>query len=149
MKMIDLNNFVIYNEENYKTIEIELKLSKEMELNLLQFDVELNKQLKDEVRKAKLNEVDCPVFIHIKTDLLKGDRDLMRDFLFNRFISFIVGDEIPEHRERRLGIPKELFNIDLQAMAIMDLVNKYENISILNIGISTRSGKNISYAVEV
>lgn len=143
MKMIDLERHQVIDVNEHYEIRIPLTLRREMELPLSEFDIVFNKQLDDVFSKIKLDEVNMPAYFILHTDLGKDDRELMGDFILTRFVPYIIGKEIPEGRERRLGVPKEIENIHIQYATMVDLINKYEHIKQFNIGIATRSGKNI------
>jgi hypothetical protein len=143
MKMIDLESHKIIDVTEHYEIRVPLSLRREMELTLSEFDEVFNKQLDDAFASIKLDEVNMAAYFIIHTDLGKEDRELMGDFILTRFIPYIISKEIPEGRERRLGVPKDLELIHIQYATMVDLINRYEHIKQFNIGIATRSGKNI------
>jgi hypothetical protein len=141
MKFIDLIKHEIVELQDYKTVQIELSLSREMGLTLSAFDEILIEQLDEETEGFK--DLDGAVYFVIKTDLGTADRELMADFLISRFVPRIILDKIPEDRERRLGVPSGLMGTGLQYATMLDAVNRYDKITQFNIGISTKTGKNI------
>ena len=143
MKMIDLETHKIIDVTEHYEIRVPLSLRREMELTLSEFDEVFNKQLDDAFASIKLDEVNMPAYFIIETDLGLDDLDLMGDFILNRFAPYIAGKEIPAGRERRLGLPKTLEMVHIQYTTLLELVNKYEHIKQFNIGIASRSGKNI------
>lgn len=143
MKMIDLESHKIIDVTEHYEIRIPLSLRREMELTLSEFDEVFNKQLEEAFAAIKLDEINMPAYFVIHTDLGKDDRELMGDFILTRFVPHMIAKEIPNGRERRLAVPKDLELIHIQYATMIDLINKYEHIKQFNIGIATRSGKNI------
>lgn len=148
MKMIDLIEHKIIEVTGHYEIPIHLTLRKEMELNLSDFDVMFNEQLEEAFASIKLDEIDMPTYFIIYTDLGVDDRELMGDFILTRFVPYIIAKEIPEGREKRMSVPKELEILPIQYVTLLDLINKREHINQLNIGFATRSGKNIIKIAE-
>jgi hypothetical protein len=148
MKMIDLVEHQVVDVDKYLEIVIELSLRREMELTLPDFDVVFNDQLKAAFSKIELDKIEDPIYFLLHTDLGKDDRELMGDFILTRFVPYIIGDGIPEGRERRLGVPPGLAKIHLQYASLVDLVNRYEHVKQFNIGIATKAGKNVIDLVD-
>jgi hypothetical protein len=148
MKMIDLVEHKIVDVDKYLEIVIELSLRREMELTLSDFDIVFNEQLTEAFSKIELDKIEEPIYFLLHTDLGKQDRELMGDFILTRFVPYIIGDGIPEGRERRLGVPPGLAKIHLQYASLVDLVNRYEHVKQFNIGIATKAGKNVIDLVE-
>lgn len=143
MKMIDLETHKIIDVTEHYEIRIPLSLRREMELTLSEFDEVFNKQLDEAFASIKLDEVNMPAYFIIHTDLGADDRELMGDFILTRFPQYIIGKEIPEGRKVKHSVPEDLEVVRIQYATMLDLLNKYEHIKQFNIGVSTRSGKNI------
>jgi hypothetical protein len=143
MKMIDLTEYKVIDVEEFEEIVIPLSLRREMELTLSEFDKVFNEQLERAFDEIDLAAIDKPVYFLLHTDLGKDDRELMGDFILTRFAPYIIAESIPEDRERRWGVPVGLEKVHIQYATMLDLVNKYEYVKQLNIGIATRSGKNV------
>lgn len=143
MKMIDLEKHKIIDVTEHYEIRVPLTLRREMELTLSEFDDVFNKQLDEAFISIKLDEVKMPAYFIIHTDLSVNDRELMGDFILTRFAPYIIGKEIPDGREPKHAVPKDLEVVRIQYATMVDLLNKYEHIKQFNIGVSTRSGKDI------
>ena len=143
MKMIDLVDHKVIDVTEYLEMVIKLSLRREMSLPLAEFNLVLNKQLNDFFDKVEFDKIEQPIYFLIHTDLGKDDRELMGDFILTSFVPYIIDKNIPEGREARLGVPVGLDKVHIQYATMMDLVNKYKDVKQFNIGIATRSGKNV------
>jgi hypothetical protein len=143
MKMIDLVDHNVIPVTEYLEMVIKLSLRREMELPLADFDVVFNRQLEEFFKNIEFDKIEQPIYFLLHTDLGKQDRELMGDFILTRFVPYIIGLVVPEGREARLGVPVGLSKVHIQHATMMDLVNKYKDVKKFNIGIATRSGKNV------
>jgi hypothetical protein len=143
MKMIDLVDHKVIDVTEYLEMVVNLSLRREMSLPLAEFDIILKKQLNDFFDKVEFDKIEQPIYFLIHTDLGKDDRELMGDFILTSFIPYFIDTKVPEGREARLGVPVGLDKVHIQYATMMDLVNKYKDVKQFNIGIATRSGKNV------